>query len=94
MGYKNVKKKVLEALELRAFSHQARDDIDVKNLLQVGDITPEEVIGLIKSSSGTDHSSSDHHLIKGVEVHIIKCKKWYIKFYFVDSDTVFISVRQ
>ena len=84
----------MKALELRAFSHEVRDDIDVKNLLHVGDITPEEVIRLIKSSSGTDHSSSVHHSVKGVEVHVIKCKKWYIKFYFVDPDTVFISVHQ
>ncbi|MFB9244527.1 hypothetical protein IV454_01300 [Massilia antarctica] len=94
MGYKDAKKKVIAALASRAFSHEARDAIEVKNLLHMGAITPEEVISLIKSSSGTDHSCSPHHLIKGVEVHIIKCKKWYIKFYFVDPDTVFISVHQ
>ncbi|ATQ75545.1 hypothetical protein CR152_14210 [Massilia violaceinigra] len=94
MGFKDAKKKVLDALETRAFSHEAREAIEVKNLLHMGTITPEEVIKLIKSSSGTDHSSSAHHAIKGVEVHVIKCKKWYIKFYFVDPDTVFISVHQ
>lgn len=94
MGYKDVKKKVLTALTLRAFTHEVRSDIDVKNLLQLGTITPTAVINLIKASSGTDHSCSPHHSIKGVEVHIIKCKNWYIKFYFVDPDTVFISVHQ
>lgn len=94
MGYKDVKKKVLNALELRAFSHEARGSIDVKNLLHAGDITPEEVTRLIESSSGADHSSSLHHSVKGVEVHVIKCRKWYIKFYFVDPDTVFISVHK
>ena len=94
MGYKDVKKKVLDALASRAFSHEVRDDIDVKNLLQTGEITPDEVFRLIKASSGTDHSSSPHHSVKGVEVHVIKCKKWYIKFYFVDPDTIFISVHQ
>lgn len=94
MGYKATKKKVLEALDSREFSHEVRDSIEVKNLLHIGEITPEEVIKLIKSSSGTDHSSSSHHSIKGVEVHVIKCKKWYVKFYFADPDTVFISVHQ
>lgn len=94
MGYKAVKGKVIEALQLRAFSHEARAGIEVKNLLHMGSITPEEVIALIKSSSGTDHSCSPHHLIKEVDVHIIKCKTWYIKFYFLDPDTVFISVHE
>lgn len=94
MGYKTARKKVLEALESRDFSHEIRPFIEVKNLLHMGVITPEDVIKLIKSSSGTDHSSSAHHSIAGVEVHIIKCRKWYIKFYFADPDTVFISVHK
>jgi len=94
MGYSYARRKVLQALSLRAFSHEVRHGIDAKNLLHRGDITPEEVISLIKASSGADHSSSMHHSVQGIEVHVIRCKKWYIKFYFVDPDTVFISVHQ
>jgi hypothetical protein len=50
MGYKYARQKVLQALNLRAYSHEVRHAIDVKNLLHSGDVTPEEVISLIESS--------------------------------------------
>ena len=94
IGYKYARQKVLQALSLRIYSHEVRHAIDVKNLLHSGDVTPDEVISLIESSSGADYSSSMHHVVQSVEVHVIRCSRWYIKFYFVDPDTVFISVHQ
>lgn len=94
MGYREAKRKVLDALARRQFSHEVRGDISVKNLLHIGEVTPEQVISMIKSSGGNDHASSPHHSIAGIEVHVIRCRQWYIKFYFVDPDTVFISVHQ
>lgn len=94
MGYRDARKRVLDALARRQFSHEVRGDINVKNLLHIGEITPEQVISIIKSSCGNDHASSPHHSIAGIEVHVIRCRQWYIKFYFLDPDTVFISVHQ
>lgn len=58
-----------------------------------GDISPEQLITIIDRCNGTHHESSKHHEFEGVEVHILKRDGWYIKFYFVDPDTVFISVH-
>lgn len=85
---------VLEALANNSFQHEARDVIDVKNLLQSGAVSSEFVSNLIKLSNGKDHSMSPHHSVKTVMVHVIKRNGWYVKFYFLDPDTFFISVHQ
>ncbi|WP_072791099.1 hypothetical protein [Duganella sacchari] len=94
MGYKAAKAKVLAALNSGAFDHEARDDINVKNLLSTGDISAADVAKLIAKSSGYEHTESPHHSQKLVTVHCIITQKWYIKFYFLDPDTTFISVHQ
>jgi len=46
-------------------------------------------------SDGTQYSSSPHHNAPSIDVHVIVCGGWYIKFYFVGNpETMFISVHQ
>lgn len=93
--YKQVKRAVIAALRSGKFQHEARSGIDVKNLLSTGQVTAQFVEVLITRSDGTQYSSSPHHCVASIDVHIIQTGGWYVKFYFVgDPDTVFISVHQ
>lgn len=94
MGWKTVRAKVLRALASGAFLNEVRDGIDVKNLLATGEVTAGEVSRIIARCNGTHHSSSPHHRDASVEVHVLRRDGWYIKFYFVEPDTVFISVHR
>jgi hypothetical protein len=93
-GFRAVRAQVIEALQKGHFLHESRNNIDVKNLLAVGAVSVEDVIGLITRAKGTDHQSSPHHLDGSITVHVIKSSGWYIKFYFLDPDTWFISVHK
>lgn len=93
--YKQVKRAVIAALRSGMFQHEARSGINVKNLLATGEVTAHFVEGLIVKSDGTQYSSSPHHSVASIDVHIIDSGGWYVKFYFVGNpDTVFISVHQ
>ncbi len=92
-GFKEAKRKAIELLLRRSYFHETREDINQKNLLSTGEITPEKLADIIQKSSGNDHSMSDHHSKKFL-VHVIKKDGWYIKFYFVEPNVVFISVHQ
>jgi hypothetical protein len=93
--YKLVKRAVISALRSGRFQHEARRHIDVKNLLATGNVTPEFVEGLIVKSDGSEHTTSPHHCLASVDVHVIASGGWYVKFYFVGHpDTMFISVHQ
>ena len=94
LGFKAAKKAVLAALKDGDYQHADRNQIDVKNLLAVGDVSAQEIIDVIRRCDGTHYQSSPHHQIKSVECHVIKAQGWYIKFYFVDPATFFISVHQ
>ena len=97
MGFKEAKRQLLECLANGSVLHQQRSDIDVKNLLAMGEISLFEVAGIIGRSRGDNYRSSPHHQIEAIEVHIIETrycgKDWYIKWYFVEPHSVFISVH-
>jgi len=93
-GFKEAKRKVLAALASGSYLHEARNEIDAQNKLATGEVSTSDVAALIKSSTGNDHSRSPHHADPSITVHVISRKGWYIKFYFVDPDTWFISVHQ
>ena len=94
VGCKEAKRRLIEALREGTFLHEARSQIETKNLLQMGQITPSDLVELIKRCSGQHHERSPHHSVTGVDVHILRRDGWYVKFYFVDPDTIFISVYQ
>ncbi|MBK5915572.1 hypothetical protein [Rhodocyclus purpureus] len=93
MGFSDAKRRVLEALATGAYQHEARRDIDVKNRFQTGEITADQVAALIRKCNGNDHKMSPHHSLKSVAVHVLTKDGWYIKFYFLEPDTWFISVH-
>jgi hypothetical protein len=93
VGFKEAKRRVLHALASGSYQHEARREIDVKNKLATGEVTPLEVAAVIRRSGGRDHSMSPHHRLRTVTVHVIAREGWYIKFYFLEPDTWFISVH-
>ena len=97
MGFKAVKAKILECLERGDVSHEQRGDIDIKNLLAIGQVSLDDVAQIIARARGDSYSSSPHHMVPSIDVHIVKTRHgsqdWYIKWYFVDPSSVFISVH-
>ena len=94
VGFKEAKRRLLAALDTGNYQHEARKGIDTKNLLQTGEVSAQTLAALVHRCGGQQHSSSPHHLISSVEVHVFKRDGWYVKFYFIDPDTIFISVHQ
>lgn len=93
-GFRTARREVIAALETGDYLHVARGDIDVKNLLATGAVSAEQVIDVIRACNGTHYRSSPHHAVASVEVHLLRWHGWYIKFYFLEPDTWFISVHQ
>jgi len=83
----------MASLNEGTFQHEVRNRIEEKNLLATGQVTPATVSELIRMSSGDDYSTSAHHRDRSITVHIIRCRSWYVKFYFLDPYTMFISVH-
>lgn len=98
MGFKEVKSKVINCLENGSYDHEVREHIDVKNLFQCGQLTDDDVIALVKKTRGNEYEVSPHHMAPSVDVHVMKPfkdgKRWYVKFYFVEPDVMFISVHE
>lgn len=92
-GFDAVKKRLLSALIDGNYQHEARDRIDIKNHLLMGRVAPLQLISIVKRSRGHEHFASAHHADKSITVHVLKTSGWYIKFYFLDPSTVFISVH-
>ncbi|HAS6194649.1 TPA: hypothetical protein I7169_20480 [Vibrio vulnificus] len=97
MNFSEVKSKVIESLIKGAFLHEARSSIDEKNKFAVGDVTKEEVISILQRARGNEYKSSPHHFNGNIVVHTVIRKhegnEWYIKWYFSEPNTVFISVH-
>ena len=97
MGFKQAKAQLLDCLGEGNVQHDARNDIDVKNLLAVGEVSLDDVAAVVGQSRGSDYQSMPHHQIAGVEVHVISTQcagvSWYLKWYFVEPNSVFISVH-
>ena len=97
MGFKEAKSLVISCLNSGQFYHEERDNIDVKNLLAIGAVSVTDVASIIGRARGNSYSTSPHHFDSKVDVHIIKTsylgKDWYVKWYFSEPDSVFISVH-
>ena len=91
-GFREAKRRVREALAEGAYQHEARNAIDVKNELSTGAISAAEVRAIVARCNGTHHTASPHRADASVRVHVLRRDGWYIKFYFLDEDAVFISV--
>lgn len=94
-GFKAAKHKVIRALRDGNFQHEAdRKGVDTKNLLLTGAVSPSEICAILERARGTDHQMSPHHQAQDITVHVITREGWYVKFYFIDPDTIFISVHK
>jgi len=98
MAFREVKSKVIECLENGCVLHEERNNIDVKNLLSTGAISINEVTTIIGRARGNSYACSSHHYDAKIDVHILKTthsgQQWYIKWYFIEPDCVFISVHK
>ncbi len=67
-------------------------------MFQCGQLSDSDVIELVKKTRGNEYEVSPHHQAPEVDVHILKPFKdnvrWYIKFYFIEPDVMFISVHE
>ncbi len=97
MGFKQVKAQLIDCLNSGRIRHEERGSIEVKNLLAIGEVIPAQVAALIARARGGDHSSSPHHFDRKILVHTIKVRhqgaSWYIKWYFLEPNAIFISVH-
>ena len=98
MGFRGVRGLLIDALESGRFQHEYRADMESKNLLAVGDVTPEFVVLLLKRCHGNQYRSSPYHFDRSIQCHeftpTLDGKAWYLKAYFLSADAVFISVHQ
>jgi hypothetical protein len=94
VGFKEAKSKLIQCLKMGRVLHEERNDIDVKNLLAIGTVTLDEAVYIVGRSRGDDYSVSPHHFDTEIDVHVIKTRlsvrAWYIKWYLLGSDIVFI----
>lgn len=97
MSFREIKWKVIECLKNGNIEFEARRGIQLKNLLSTGDISPYEVAALIGRASGDNYQIRPYHFDSSIDVHIITVSSagvpWYIKWYFTEPTSVFISVH-
>ncbi len=97
VGFKQAKAQLIDCLRSGRVRHEERGDIEVKNLLATGMVTPAQVESLVSRARGGDHSCSPHHFDRKILVHTIKVRheggSWYIKWYFLEPNAMCISVH-
>ena len=98
-GISTGERQVLECLAEGRVGHELlRCEIDIKNLLVTGVVTATQVADAIGRSDGTEYECRRHHIDELIDVHIIRTfhhdRSWYIKWYFVSPNVVFISVHE
>jgi hypothetical protein len=98
VGFKEIRAVLILCLQNGQYDHEVRDDMQTKNCLFNGTVTVSQVIDMVLACTGSDHESSPLHANVKVLAHVLKPKGaylgWYIKFYYVDPNSIFISVHQ
>jgi hypothetical protein len=101
MGFTAAKRALLTALETGNFQHEAREVLNEKNLLAVGDVSVHEIIEIVRRARGPDYPASPHHWNPSTEVHVLRPTvegiRWYVKVYFLEElegTAVFISIHR
>lgn len=97
MGFDDIKNKVISCVKAGKAQSTPRADKNEKNLFLTGDVDAETLVSMLEKTRGTQHETMPHSSIDGVEVNIFKPligdEQWYIKFYIIDPDCIFISVH-
>ena len=69
----------------------------VRSKTTTGQMSVDRVTDIVSQTRGNEHGESPHHLDSTINVHVIKTsfqgKSWYIKWYFIEPNSVFISVH-
>jgi hypothetical protein len=98
LGFVAARSLLIDALESGRFQHEARRDIEIKNLLAVGEVSVEFVIELLRACRGNQYRESPYHFDAAIACHefkpVVARQAWYVKAYFLSSDAVFISVHR
>lgn len=104
VGFSDIRTQAITAIKEGRIQHEARNLVDEKNLFLTGELSAEQVIKLLGACKGTQYSTSPHHAVKGIDVHIFKPEhalnkgepreKWYLKIYLLDPDVWFISAHK
>src|SRR3712207_2815847 len=97
MGFKDVRGLLIDVLECGRYQHEPRDDMESKNLLAVGDVTAEFVVGLLRRCRGDEYRAAPYHYDRALLCHQFTPRvdggRWYVKAYFLSANAVFISVH-
>lgn len=102
-GYREARESLIKFLD-RAIRlevvvlHEERADWQTKNLLRTQQVTLAELRGAVVASTGNHHRASPHHQAPTVTVHELRQvtyqkRSWYLKWYRVDENVLFISVH-
>jgi len=92
-------RKVFAGLLSHKNSWQAefRSDMATKNLLAIGEVSPEQVVEMLESCKETQYSFYPHLDDPTVTVHDFRPKwegkRWMVKCYLLSSSAWFISVH-
>ncbi len=91
MNFGEAKSKAVEALKTGLFSYEFREH--GKNVVADGDLSQDQAAAIVSSVRGQEASSSEDHLLCGVQVWVFRPPSWYIKFY-SHNGVVFISFHK
>jgi hypothetical protein len=107
LGFRLARKKTIAALQAGPAYIQFEDRAvrEGKNLLDTGEVTPDEVVALLRLCRGSrdQYTETPHHRDQSIPVHQFKPVqgrvRWYIKVYFLErieglEPATFISVHK
>jgi hypothetical protein len=105
MTFREARRRITEALQAGNFQHEYREVVEGKNLLDTGEVTPAEVVDLLRRCRGDQHERRSHHFDESILVHIFQPirgdERWYIKVYIIEGTeeaeadaAVFVSVHK
>lgn len=72
MGFKDARQRVIRSLRAGDYQHEAREVSEGKNLLDTGEVTPDEVVALLQRCRGDQYSCGPHHSAPEVPVHLFR----------------------
>ena len=97
MKFREIKRQALYCLQQGNYDHEVRRDIDIKNVFASRRVDRYWVMDLIARTAGDNWHCTPHHQQPDIDVHLFRSWKagqfWYVKFYFLAPDMVFISVH-
>ena len=107
LGFTKAQRKTIAALQAGPayILFEDRAARQSKNLLDTGEVTPDDVIGLLRLCRGSrdQYDETPHHRDQSIPVHQFKPVqgrvRWYIKVYFLErveglEPATFISVHK